>query len=101
MSRYVPPSYRKARKENNMQKELKILSKLYQCRDTAKRFYRDEYKDKIHPYKECIKKYMIKSGKNELLSVMEICEIDEIKEKGGFAIVMFMAAAVELIEPSV
>jgi len=33
--------------------------------------------------------------------VMEICEVDEIKEKGGFAIVMFMAAATELIEPSV
>lgn len=83
-----------------MEKQIKIAAKLYQCRDTAKRFYRDEFKDKIEPYKECIRKYMVNGGKDELLSVMEICEIDEIKEKGGFAIVMFMAAATELIEPS-
>lgn len=83
-----------------MEKQIKIAAKLYQCRDTAKRFYRDEFKDKIEPYKECIRKYMVNSGKNELLSVMEICEIDEIKEKGGFAIIMFMAAATELIEQS-
>jgi len=83
-----------------MEKQIKIAAKLYQCRDTAKRFYRDEFKDKIEPYKECIRKYMVNSGKDELLSVMEICEIDEIKDKGGFAIIMFMAAATELIEPS-
>jgi len=83
-----------------MEKQIKIAAKLYQCRDTAKRFYKDEFKDKIEPYKECIRKYMMNSGKDELLSVMEICEIDEIKEKGGFAIIMFMAAATELIEPS-
>ena len=84
-----------------MEKQIKIAAKLYQCRDTAKGFYRDEFKDKVEPYKECIRKYMAKSGKDELLSVMEICNVDEIKEKGGFAIVMFMAAATELIEPSV
>lgn len=83
-----------------MEKQIKIAAKLYQCRDTAKRFYRDEFQDKIEPYKEWIRKYMAKSGKDELSSVMEICEVDEIKEKGGFAIVMFMAAATELIEPS-
>lgn len=84
-----------------MEKQIKIAAKLYQCRDAAKRFYRDEFKDKIEPYKECIKKYMEQNSKNELLSVMEICEVDEIKQKGGFTIIMFMAAATEMIEPSV
>lgn len=83
-----------------MIKQLEIAAKLYRCRDTAKGFYREEYLDKIEPYKECIKKYCAKSGKDTLLGVMEICEIDEIKAKGGFPIIMFMAAAVELIEPS-
>lgn len=83
-----------------MEQQIKIAAKLYQCRDTAKRFYRDEFKDKVEPYKECIRKYMAESGKDELLSAMDICEIDEMKEK-GFAIIMFMAAATELIEPSV
>lgn len=82
-----------------MKKQIKIAAKLYQCRDTAKRFYKDEFKYKVEPYKECIRKYMDKSDKDELLSVMEICEVDEMKEK-GFAIIMFMAAAIELIEPS-
>lgn len=83
-----------------MEKQIKVAAKLYECRDTAKRFYRNEFKDKVDPYKKLITRYMDKTGKSVLISVLEICEIDEIKEKGGFVIMMFMAAAVELIEPS-
>ena len=83
-----------------MEKQIKIAYKLYQCRDAAKRFYKDEFASKIEPYKECIRKYMLNNGSDEMTSVIEICNIDEIKQKGDFCTIMFMAAAVELIEPS-
>ena len=83
-----------------MEQQIKLASKLYRCRDTIKRFYMDDYNDKLQPYKECIRKYAAKSGKDILLSAMEICEVDEIREKGGFIIMMFLAAALEMVEPS-
>lgn len=43
---------------------------------------------------------MASTGKDEIHSVLEICNTEEIKEK-GMAVLMFMAAATEMIEPSV
>ena len=83
-----------------MEKEIKIAAKLYQCRDTVKNLFKNDFKEKIEPYKTAIKKYMASTGKDEIHSVLEICNTEEIKEK-GMAVLMFMAAATEMIEPSV
>jgi hypothetical protein len=83
-----------------MEKQIKLAAKLYQCRDTAKRFYREEFTSKIEPYKDLIKRHMELKQLDELKSAMEICEIPELKGNGGFTIIMILAAAVELMEPS-
>ena len=79
--------------------QLEIANKLYRCRDTISRFYREEFHEKILPYQKIILAHSKKHDVDTLTAVMEICEMDEIKNE-GMVTVLFMAAAVELIEPS-
>jgi uncharacterized membrane protein len=81
------------------EKEIKIAAKLYQCRDTAKKLYKDEYDKKLLTYKNFIQAHMKKFNIDVLPSVLEICSFDSVK-CDGITTMLFMAAAVELIEPS-
>lgn len=81
-----------------MEQQIKLAAKLYRCRDTAKRFYGAEFKDKILPYQQVISKLAKEKGIDELLAIMKICEDDVIKNN-GWTLILLMAAAVELIEP--
>lgn len=82
-----------------MEKEIKIAAKLYQCRDTAKRFFKEEYKEKLKPYTrvlEAMKKIINSDTLPALLECLKLKLIDD----NGMGQMMFMAAAVEMIEPS-
>jgi hypothetical protein len=82
-----------------MEQQIKMAAKLYRCRDTAKRFFGDEFQDKIQPYKQVISGVAKEKSIGELEAMMKICEDDVIKNN-GWTLVLLMAAAVELIEPS-
>lgn len=45
-----------------MEKQIKIAATLYQCRDMAKRFFKDDFNAKIEPYKQIILKFNGNNG---------------------------------------
>lgn len=79
--------------------QIQIAAKLYNCRDTAKRFLREKYEAKIQPYKHIIKEVMKSNNVEELKDLLIIGDTQAYQEN-PFAQMMFMAAVVELIEPS-
>ena len=78
---------------------VQLAAKLYECRDTAKRFFRDSYKDKIKPYTEIIQAVMKANNLEEIPALLRISQTETYNES-GFNQMMFMAAVLELIEPS-
>lgn len=83
-----------------MEQQIKIAAKLYECRDVAKRFLQGNFKSKIEPYKVLILQVMHANKCNELEAILMISKTNAYNDS-GFRQMMFMAAAVELIEPSV
>ena len=82
-----------------MEQQVKLAAKLYQCRDTAKRFFSDEYEAKLKPYKNIIEAHQKKFNLDVLPSVLELCSFESVRDN-GMATMLFMAAAVEIIELS-
>lgn len=82
-----------------MEQQIKMTAKLYQCRDTAKRFFRDEYEAKLKPYKNIIESHQKKFNLEVLPSVLELCSFESVRDDGVMTM-LFMAAAVEMLEPS-
>lgn len=82
-----------------MEQQIKMAAKLYRCRDTAKRFFGEEFKEKIQPYKKIISDVAMDKNIGELEAMMKICDDDVIKNN-GWTLMLLMAAAVELVEPS-
>ena len=82
-----------------MEQQIKMAAKLYRCRDTAKRFFGEEFNDKIQPYKKIISDVAKDKNISELEAMMKICDDDVIKNN-GWTLMLLMAAAVELLEPS-
>lgn len=82
-----------------MEKEIKIAAQLYKCRDTAKRFFRKKYAERLKPYIHIVKEVM---KANELEVLEAILKISKTKTylDDGMVQMLFMAAAVELLEPS-
>jgi hypothetical protein len=81
-----------------MEKQVKIAAKLYECRDTARRFFKDEYKDKLEPYTHIIKAVMKANNLEEIPALLKISKTNTYQEN-AMGQMMFMAAVVELIEP--
>jgi hypothetical protein len=81
-----------------MRDQIQIAAKMYRCQDTAKRFFGDEYAEKIKPYQQCISGYAKEHDCDELKAVLKICE-DEVIRTNGMAVMLLMSAAVDLIEP--
>lgn len=82
-----------------METQIKITADLYKCRDTAKRFFREEYAEKLKPYIDIIKAVMKANQLNELRAILKISESETYKEN-GMTQLLFMAAVVEMMEPS-
>lgn len=82
-----------------MRQQIELAAKMYKCHDTAKKLFGEEFKDKISWYTELINKYSQQKEKDILPSVVDLCNLDSVKEN-GMAMMLFMAAAVEILEPA-
>jgi hypothetical protein len=84
-----------------MEKQIKIVivAKLYECRDTAKSFFKEEYKERLQPYKHILQQVMKANNLEEIPALLKISQTEHYQEN-GMAQMMYMAAVIELIEPS-
>lgn len=80
---------------NATQQQVQMAAKLYECRDTAKRMFGDGYKARMDAYGQTIKSMAKTSDMNELQAAMHAA-----KETGGMAAVCYLAAFVEMTEPT-
>lgn len=81
------------------EQQIKMASKLYECRDTAKAFFKEQYKEKLLPYTHVLKEVMKSNNLTEISALLKISKTNHYQEN-GMAQMMYMAAVVELIEPS-
>lgn len=86
-----------------MEKLIKMTAKLYQCRDSARSLAEMQgvpLLDKLKPYMDIIVAVMkARNLDSEINAILKISETESYKES-GLVQMMFMAAAVELMEPS-
>lgn len=85
-----------------MEQEIKIAAKLYECRDTAKtlaKLKEKDYLEMVFPYMKLIEVVMKEHGINELKALLKIAET-EVYQESVVSQLLFMAAAVEIMEPS-
>jgi hypothetical protein len=85
---------------NNMtEKLIRTTAKLYQMRDTARRFFKDEWPEKQREWIPIIEAEMRKSNIGELEAAMKIGQV--LSDAGhGFSVIVVMATVCEMIEPS-
>lgn len=83
-----------------MEQQIRMASRLYECRDSAKFLFGSQFQQKIEWYKAIILKWNKDRKTETLKTVMAICEL-EVVRGDGVAMMMFLAAAVEIIEPSI
>ncbi len=87
---------------SHMEKSISLAAKLYNCRDTAKKLYGDEYKSKMLEWQHFIKDARSKHKlKDDLAGAMKLIEDCVGIDGSGSATMNILAAYVELIEPSV
>lgn len=79
--------------------QIKMASKLYECRDAAKSLFEQEYKERLKPYTHILKEVMKSNNLTEISALLKISKTTHYQEN-GIAQMMYMAAVVELIEPS-
>ena len=85
--------------ENDFEKQIKLAAKLYEFRDIAKRFFKDDYKERLQPYTHILKEVMKANNLEELPALLKISKTEHY-QGNPMAQMMYMAAVVELIEPS-
>lgn len=79
-----------------------MAAKLYECRDTAKAYAKmqnENYIEMLSTYTDIIKSVMKSKNIAEIPALLEISKTATYQEN-GMAQMMFMAAVVEIIEPS-
>lgn len=77
------------------EQEVKIAAMLYECRDTAKRVFGAEYHKRMQAYGQTVKSAANAMECSELSAATTLA-----KASGGMASILYLAAAVELAEPS-
>ena len=80
--------------------QVQMAAKLYECRDTAKRFFCEEYAIKLQPYKDLIFAVMKANNIDVIPALLKISQTETYNDN-GMTQMLFMAATVELIEPSI
>jgi predicted house-cleaning noncanonical NTP pyrophosphatase (MazG superfamily) len=78
---------------------VRMAAKLYECRDAAKSIFQDLYKEKLEPYKNVVEAVMASKNLEAIPALLEVSKTATYNES-GFVQMMFMAAVVEIIEPS-
>jgi hypothetical protein len=78
------------------EKAVKMAAKLYACRDTAKRVFGDGYRERMEAYGKTIKSAAIAMSCSEINAAITLAN----KAGGGMAAICYLAAVVEMTEPS-
>lgn len=84
-------------KEIKMKEKVLLAARFYKCQEGAKTLYKDEYPARIKFYTDALQVVMKKENQDELHALLTVCEIPGIGSN-GMAVMLFTAAAVELIE---
>lgn len=82
-----------------MESQIKIAAKLYQARDTAQKLFKDRYKTVLSHYIKSLKAVMESRGVEEIHAFLEISKTEPCKDS-DMVQMLYMAAVVEMIEPS-
>lgn len=85
-----------------METQIKIVAKLYECRDTAKSLAKlqdRDYEEMLKPYKKVIQRVMEVKKTGKMPALLKISKTKTFNDD-GMTQLLFMAALVELIEPS-
>jgi len=85
-----------------LEDSIKLTAKLYEMRDTARKLAKiagKDYFESLKIYQEIIKGVMATHKINEIEALLKVAETETYKEYPVSAI-KFMAATVELMEPS-
>jgi len=82
-----------------MEKEIKIAAQLYKCRDTAMRFFGEKYAERLKPYMHIVREVMKANDLEVLEAILKISQTKTYLDD-GMVQMLFMAAAVEIMEPS-
>ena len=80
-----------------MEKQIKIAAKMYECRDTAKKFYKEGYSKVVKPFISSIEQIMTIHNCNAIEALLKISETNDYKEN-GIKQMLFMAGCVDIIE---
>lgn len=76
---------------------IQMANKLYEARKGVKMLYGESWRKKIEPFTNTIRQKMQVDAIDELQATMRIC--NEVIERSPISVMLFLAAAVELIEP--
>jgi hypothetical protein len=79
------------------EKQVKMAAQLYYMRDTARRLLGDKYKPHMAELGKILKMTAERDKKEPLAVAIEVCKKRELI---GMEVMIVMAAAVELIEPT-
>lgn len=85
------------------ERTIKIAAKLYECRDTAKSLAKVkgmDYQAMLLPYRKVIEQQKLTRGLEPLEAILQISKNNSYNED-GMTQLLFMAAAVEIMEPSI
>lgn len=75
---------------------VKMAAKLYECRDTAKRLLGDGYQKRMTAYAQVVRSAANGMACSELSAATTLAN----KAGGGMAAIYYLAAVVEMTEPS-
>lgn len=75
---------------------VKMAANLYECRDTAKRAFGDRYHARIEAYVQTVKSAANALNCSDLAAATTLAN----KAGGGMAAICYLAAVVEMAEPS-
>jgi 2-succinyl-5-enolpyruvyl-6-hydroxy-3-cyclohexene-1-carboxylate synthase len=78
---------------------IKTVAKLYQMRDTARRFFKDEWPAKQREWRPIIEAAMEQDKIGELEAAMKICKVLSEADQ-GFSVIVVMGTVCEMIEPT-
>lgn len=76
-----------------------LAAKMYEYRDTARRFFKDDFYTRIEPYKKIILGVMAENN-IETIPALLIISKTSVYESNGMIQLMFVSAATEIMEPS-
>jgi hypothetical protein len=84
---------------DKMQQSIKITAKLYECRDSAKFIFKDNFQESLQPFLDIVHQVMKANNQNPLEALLTISKTNTYLNN-GMAQLLFMTAVVEIMEPS-